>query len=130
MYGPGGSYNVFAGVDASRGFVTGCFKEDQTPDMRGVEEMYLPLDDPEVDSHFTKSELKNLRAQEKRQAEKKVYDGLKHWIDFFGKSTKYSFVGYVKRPADWLEKEPKRELCAQAAKGRKPRKIPEDKQRN
>lgn len=130
MYGPGGSYNVFAGVDASRGFVTGCFKEDQTPDMRGVEEMYLPLDDPEVDSHFTKSELKILREQEKRQADKKVYDGLKHWVDFFGKSTKYTFVGYVKRPADWLEKEPKRALCDSAAKGRQPRKIPADKKKN
>lgn len=127
MYGPGGSYSVFAGVDASRGFVTGCFKEDQTPDMRGAELMYLPLDDPEVDKHWTKSELKILKEQEKRQAEKKVYDGLKHWVDFFGNSKKYSKVGYVKRPANWLEKEPERELCAQAAKGRKPRKIPEDK---
>lgn len=130
MYGPGGSYNVFAGVDASRGFVTGCFKEDRTPDMRGVVDMYLPLDDPEVDAHFTKGELKNLRAQEKRQAEKKVHDGLTHWIDFFRNSPKYSLVGYVKRPADWLEKEPKRELCAEAAKGRKPRRIPEDKKKN
>lgn len=127
MYGPGGSYNVFAGTDASRGFVTGCFKDDRTPDMRGVEAMYLPLDDPEVDSHFTSAELKNLRAQEKRQAEKKTHEALKHWVDFFANSPKYSLVGYVKRPADWLEKEPERELCAQATKGRKPRKIPADK---
>lgn len=128
MYGPGGSYNVFAGVDGSRGFVTGCFKEDRTQDLRGAELMYLPLEDPEVDKHWTKSELKVLREQEKRQAEKKVYDGLKHWVDFFGNSQKYSLVGYVKRPADWLEKEPKRELCDLAAKGRKPRKVPQDKQ--
>lgn len=130
-YGPGGSYNIFAGVDASRGFVTGCFREDQTPDMRGVEEMYLPLEDPEVDGQYwTKSELKILREQEKRQADKKVYDGLKHWVDFFGNSKKYTFVGYVKRPADWLEKEPRKTLCEQAAKGRKPRKVPEEKKKN
>lgn len=128
MYGPGGSYGVFAGTDASRAFVTGCFLEDRTQDMRGVELMYLPLDDPEVDKHWTKTELKVLREQEKRQAQKKVYDGLKHWVDFFKNSQKYSFVGYVKREPGWLEKEPKRELCGQAAKGRKPRKAPKDTQ--
>ncbi|KAK7731814.1 hypothetical protein SLS53_008635 [Cytospora paraplurivora] len=127
MYGPGGSYRFFAGTDASRSYVTGCFAEDRTPDMRGVEEMFLPLDDPEVDSHFTKAELKTLREQEKRIAKKKTYDALKHWVDFFGNSKKYSFVGYVKREEGWLEALPKKELCEQARKGRKPRKIPDDK---
>lgn len=98
--------------------------------MRGVDDMFLPLNDPDVDAHWSKSELKILREQERRQAAKKVHDGLKHWVDFFGKSPKYTFVGYVKRPADWLEKEPPRELCEQAAKGRKPRKIPDDKKKN
>lgn len=32
-YGPGGSYHFFSGADASRAFVTNCFKEDITPDM-------------------------------------------------------------------------------------------------
>lgn len=44
-YGPGGGYSVFTGADAARGFVTGCFKEDRTWDLRGVEGMFLELDD-------------------------------------------------------------------------------------
>ena len=35
-YGPGGSYHHFAGVDAARGYVTGCFAQDRTHDLRGL----------------------------------------------------------------------------------------------
>lgn len=124
IYGPGGSYNVFAGVDASRGYVTGCFGEDRTPDMRGVREMFLPLDDPETDKHWSPAELKELKKRELEDAKKKTYEALKHWVDFFAKSKKYHFVGYVKRPKGWLQKEPKRKLCDVAQQGRTKRHIP------
>ncbi|GJN74468.1 cytochrome b5-like Heme/Steroid binding domain-containing protein [Purpureocillium lilacinum] len=123
MYGPGGSYSVFAGCDAARAYVTGCFAEDRTPDLRGVEEMFLPLDDPETDAHWTAAELEKLRASELEAARERMHSALKHWVDFFANSKKYHRVGYVKRDKDWLEKTPKRELCAGAQKGRRKRVI-------
>ncbi|KAI0392506.1 putative heme binding protein [Xylariaceae sp. FL0594] len=124
-YGPEGSYRFFAGVDAARSYVTGCFAEDRTPDMRGVEEMFLPLDDPSVDSHWTPEELAALKKKELADAVKRVHDSLAHWVKFFENSPKYPKVGYVKRPKNWLEREPRRKLCESAAKGRTTRSIPE-----
>lgn len=59
--------------------MTNCFDVDITPDMRGVEEMFIPLDDPEVDSLYTSGELKNLKAQERKLAKIEVHKALKHW---------------------------------------------------
>lgn len=123
-YGPGGSYRFFAGADAARSYVTGCFAEDRTPDLRGVEDMYLPLDDAAVDAHFSASELAELKAKERAEARDKVHEALLHWVKFFENSPKYPKVGYVKKDKNWLDKEPRKKLCEQAAKGRKPRKIP------
>ncbi|KIM96436.1 hypothetical protein OIDMADRAFT_170147 [Oidiodendron maius Zn] len=126
-YGPGGSYHFFAGADASRGFVTGCFAEDRTPDMRGVEEMFIPLDDPAIDSQYTSGQLKALREQERRHAKEEVQKALQHWVDFFANSKKYTRVGTVKREEGWEEKLERRELCEPARKKRKARKAPGDK---
>ncbi|KAM5351857.1 hypothetical protein ACJ41O_004580 [Fusarium nematophilum] len=124
MYGPGGPYSHFAGVDAARGFVTGCFKEDRTADLRGIEAVFLPVDDPETDAHWTEEELAALKVKELEEAKKKAHEALLHWVTFFGKSKKYSKVGYLVREEGWLEKEEPRELCEQAQSARKKRKIP------
>ncbi|KAI1358815.1 putative heme binding protein [Xylaria arbuscula] len=125
-YGPEGSYRYFTGVDAARSYVTGCFAEDRTADMRGAEEMYLPLDDPEVDSHWSPAELAALKERERADALKRVHDGLLHWVNFFENNAKYPKVGYLKRPTNWLDSEPRRALCKSAAKGRRKRQIPSE----
>lgn len=43
IYGAGGSYSFFAGRDASRAYVTGCFKEHLTHDLRGLDEEQLKV---------------------------------------------------------------------------------------
>lgn len=121
MYGKGGSYSIFAGRDASRAFVTGCFQEDLNADMRGIEEMYLPIDDPEIDAQWTTAEMAAMKEKEMEEAKARVHSEFKRWVDFFANSPKYHKVGYVVREEGWLEKLPKSELCARAAKGRRKR---------
>ncbi|KAK7949001.1 membrane steroid-binding protein 2 [Apiospora aurea] len=124
-YGPGGSYNIFSGVDASRGFVTGCFADDRTADLRGVEEMFLPVDDPAFDNkHYSDAQLAELKKLEREEAERKVFEALEHWANFFARSDKYHKVGTVKREPGWLEKEPRKKLCDAAQQQRPKRKVP------
>lgn len=86
--------------------------------------MFIPLDDPEVDSLYTKGQLKALKEQERRKAKESVHAALKHWVDFFA-GGKYPEVGKVKREVGWETKGPVRELCKRAQEGRpKSRKPP------
>lgn len=119
-YGPGGSYHVFAGHDASRAFVTGCFLEDRTNDLRGAEAVYLPIEDP--DEVISSGERKTRAERERRVAKKKVRDEVDKWVNFYRNSKKYFEVGKV----IGVESEPvgpAPTLCAQAEKGRPKRKT-------
>jgi len=124
FYGPGGSYHFFAGADATRAFVTSCFDTDITPDIRGTELMYIPTDNPEIDAQFTSGELKARKEQERRFAKTQVHNAIKHWVDFFSNSPKYTTVGKVKRSEGWLEALPQRDLCQKARDQRPKRKPP------
>lgn len=94
IYGPGGSYNFFAGRDATRAFVTGCFKEDLTKDLRGVEIMFLPVEDVE-DERMTSAQRKIRREKELRAARARVEETVKRWTGFFANHAKYFEAGRV-----------------------------------
>jgi len=113
-YGPAGSYSVFAGRDATRAFVTGCFLEDRTSDLRGAEEIYLPVEDLEED--LGSGERKKRAERERRDARKKVAAEVENWENFYKKSKKYFEVGQVVGVAE--PSGPAPTLCNAAEKGR------------
>jgi hypothetical protein len=71
--------------------------------------------------------MKVMKEQEKRKAKVEVYKALKHWVDFFGNSKKYTRVGEVKREKGWETKGPAPTLCARAQEGRSKRQRPDGK---
>ncbi|KAJ5162044.1 hypothetical protein N7492_007436 [Penicillium capsulatum] len=93
MYGAGGSYNFFAGRDATRAFVTGCFQEDLTPDLGGVEEMFLPVED--VQEGLSAAQVKVRREREMRLARTQIHKTVARWEGFFRNHKRYFQVGRV-----------------------------------
>ena len=119
-YGPTGGYNIFAGVHTTRGFITECFAEDRTWDLRGVEEMFLELDQEldlfeegkwvelvrrfgSGDAEGGKGELSEERKKKlsgrvdkrRKSAWENVERSINHWDSFFRNYEKYKHVGEV-----------------------------------
>ena len=108
--------------------MTGCFDTDLNGDLRGVEEMFVPLefdvqptfarDYPEGRARTARGRWKVEREKAYRKGREKVKETVEGWRATFdgGKDGKYFRVGTLKREVGWEGE--KKLLCEQAAKGR------------
>ncbi|KAJ5490791.1 hypothetical protein N7539_002358 [Penicillium diatomitis] len=117
IYGSGGSYNFFAGRDATRAFVTGCFQEDLTPDLIGAEERFIPVEDVEGEK-ITNAQKKIRREREMRLARTAVEQTVNRWESFFRNHKKYFQVGKVVDDGTEDPLKGKRALCEGAVQQR------------
>lgn len=111
---------MFAGRDATRAFVTGCFApEHLNADLRGVETMFMPVDDEEEEEVVATKTKKLRRERERRVARKKIEEAVRGWEKLFngGKGGKYFWVGEVDFTGERLPEEVQG-LCEQALEGR------------
>lgn len=91
--------------------------------MRGVEEMYIPIEDAD-ESHrertLTAAEKKRRHEKEVQEAREKVAAQVNHWVKFYSGHEKYFAVGKVVPEKDGQEQSPRqvRRLCEGAQKNR------------
>ena len=131
MYGPGGSYAHFAGVDAARAYVSGCFQEDLTHDLRGLEEMFIVgRGRTEYDAELAEMRalmeaeekpgrvrwLRGRREKRRKEAWEKVRKTIDHWDRFYREHDRYFYVGKVLHES--LDRVPVRKLCQTGKKQR------------
>lgn len=137
VYGPLGGYHFFAGRDAARAFVSGCFQQDLTYDLRGLEEQFITGDERAEDdkeyreiqeleaadvkaperledqeslrNHGRLKYLKRRRERRRAEARKKVEQTVDHWDSFFRDHDRYFYVGKVEHES--LEGKPIPPLC-------------------
>lgn len=117
--------------------MSGCFAEDLTWDLRGLEEQFIKGTEREEDDRELE-EIKKLtetrengsrvryltKRRERRRVEAwgKVEKAIKHWDGFFRNHNKYFYVGKVVHPS--LEGEPIRPQCKGQREQRKDGKMP------
>lgn len=121
IYGPGGMYAVFSGRDAARGFVTGCFAEDNNPDVRGLEWQFVPRDVPtyeEKSDEDLTEQMRTYRAESIEKGLQEVRGTIEHWQKVFRGETGKDYFEVGRITGRKPETGPVKELCANAAKKR------------
>ncbi|BGP24510.1 hypothetical protein JCM10295v2_003428 [Rhodotorula toruloides] len=91
-YGPGGAYSAFAGRDAARAFVTGCFKTHLTHDLRGLSEGDL---EQLAAAATVLCSDESPQVANPRMPSSKIVE---NWKSFYAKHAKYRYVGRVVHP--------------------------------